>query len=203
MQRDYPRERPWRGREDEVELWGREMDREDWIRGTYGPGGMPQGEFLDQPAYGRRWARRRWERRPERREAWPGRRDWPSDYAADWLGRGRRGEEAGEGRHWHGRTPARGYRRSDERIREDVYERLMEHPGLDTSDVEVSVASGEVTLDGSVDARAEKRLAEDLAEGVLGVTDVHNRLRVQQAGARASASVHVARPETEPTGGHA
>jgi osmotically-inducible protein OsmY len=77
-----------------------------------------------------------------------------------------------------GRGP-RGYRRSDERIRDDVCERLWDEGMVDASDVDVSVENGEVTLDGTVNSRFEKRLAENTAEAARGVTDVHNRLRVR------------------------
>jgi hypothetical protein len=76
----------------------------------------------------------------------------------------------------------RGYHRTDERIFEDVCERLTEHGDIDATDVEVAVAAGEVTLSGTVATRAQKRLAEDVADGVTGVNEVHNRLRVQRAG---------------------
>jgi osmotically-inducible protein OsmY len=76
-----------------------------------------------------------------------------------------------------GRGP-KGYQRSDDRIREDVSDRLAEHPDLDASDMEVKVSKGEVTLTGSVDSRWAKRLAEDLVEACPGVRDVMNHLRV-------------------------
>src|SRR5262249_9623160 len=44
----------------------------------------------------------------------------------------------------------RGYRRSDERIREDVCERFAEHGYLDPSELEVAVHDGEVLLSGTV-----------------------------------------------------
>jgi hypothetical protein len=78
-----------------------------------------------------------------------------------------------------GRGP-RGYRRTDERIREEVCEFLTEDGLLDASSIEVLVEDGEVTLEGNVRSRAQKRRAEDLAEIVLGVHDVHNRLRIGQ-----------------------
>jgi len=77
-----------------------------------------------------------------------------------------------------GRGP-RNYRRSDERIREDVSELLTQHGQIDASEFEVTVENGEVTLNGAVDSRRTKRLAEDVVERVRGVRDVHNRLRVQ------------------------
>lgn len=76
-----------------------------------------------------------------------------------------------------GRGP-KGYVRTDERIREDVCERLTYSDELDATQVEVTVQDGHVTLDGSVDSREMKRLAEDLAARVPGVTDVTNGLRV-------------------------
>lgn len=76
-----------------------------------------------------------------------------------------------------GRGP-RGYRRSDDRIRDEVCEFLTEDGLIDASGVEVRVEDGEVTLEGRVESRAQKRRAEDLAEIVLGVVDVHNRLRL-------------------------
>jgi osmotically-inducible protein OsmY len=89
------------------------------------------------------------------------------------------GAEAPAGPH-AGRGP-RGYRRSDERIREDVNYRLTDDPDLDASDIEVSVNDGVVTLRGSVDSRWDKRRAEDIAESVSGVVDVDNKLRASMA----------------------
>lgn len=77
-----------------------------------------------------------------------------------------------------GRGP-KGYQRSDERIREDVSDRLTEHGDLDASGIEVDVSQGVVTLSGSVDDRWGKRLAEDIAERISGVRDVMNQLRVR------------------------
>lgn len=74
----------------------------------------------------------------------------------------------------------KGYKRSDERIREDVSERMAQHDDLDPSDIEVRVANGEVTLTGTVRSRHEKFLAEEIADDVLGVNDVHVQLRVRR-----------------------
>ena len=81
-----------------------------------------------------------------------------------------------------GRGP-KGYVRSDERIREDVSDRLEQHGEIDASEIEVRVASGEVTLEGTVEDRRTKRLAEDIIETCPGVKQVHNRIRVQGNGA--------------------
>ena len=95
---------------------------------------------------------------------------------------GRAGDEVaswfGDDDTHRGRGP-RNYSRSDERIREDVSDRLSHDRHLDASDIEVTVSGGEVTLDGTVDSRAAKRHAEDLAEDCSGVKHVQNNLRVR------------------------
>jgi CBS domain-containing protein len=83
-----------------------------------------------------------------------------------------RGEHSGRG--------PRNYQRSDDRILEDIHERLTEDPMLDASYIEVVVIQREVTLNGSVRDRNEKRRAEDAAESISGVTHVQNNLRVGQ-----------------------
>jgi osmotically-inducible protein OsmY len=119
--------------------------------------------------------------------------DRAGDEIASWFGDDeaarRREEDArreggpgyGASGHHRGRGP-RNYRRSDERIREDVSDRLMDDPHIDASDIEVGVANGEVVLTGTVDSRFAKRHAEDLAESVSGVTHVQNNIRVRQQG---------------------
>lgn len=78
-----------------------------------------------------------------------------------------------------GRGP-KGYTRTDDRIREDVCERLSMDDDVDATDIEVRVENGEVTLVGTVQTRSMKHHAEDLAEDVSGVKDVHNQLRVMK-----------------------
>jgi osmotically-inducible protein OsmY len=100
------------------------------------------------------------------------------DEVASWFGdedAQRRRENDGGHR---GRGP-RNYSRSDERIREDVSDRLSDDRHIDASDIEVSVSGGEVTLDGTVENRLAKRHAEDLAESCSGVKHVQNNLRVK------------------------
>jgi hypothetical protein len=72
------------------------------------------------------------------------------------------------------------YTRSDERIREDVCDRLSVSQEVDPSDIEVSVTAGEVTLTGTVTQRQMKFAAEEIADSVVGVHDVHNQLRVNR-----------------------
>jgi hypothetical protein len=80
---------------------------------------------------------------------------------------------------YRGRGP-KGYVRDDQRIREDVSERLMEHGQVDATDIDVNVRQGEVILRGSVRTRAEKRAAEDAAVSVPDVRDVRNELEVSE-----------------------
>lgn len=89
----------------------------------------------------------------------------------------RSGSEQGE--NFRGRGP-KGYSRSDERIREDVCERLSDNSGIDASEIEVQVSDGEVTLSGTVEERRIKRMAEDIVEDISGVKDVQNQIKVQK-----------------------
>jgi hypothetical protein len=147
-----------------------------------------------------RWARNdHW--RPDRdRDRWT--EGQPAPYG---MGRPQHGQEMGQRRTWidEGRVelgpryegsfvpqrtdqPRRyprgpkGYRRSDERVREDVCDRLYHSLDLDSSDVEVRVQNGEVILTGSVPDRSMKYRIESMIEDVSGVIDVTNQIRVKQ-----------------------
>jgi osmotically-inducible protein OsmY len=73
------------------------------------------------------------------------------------------------------------YQRSDNRIREDVCDRLADDDMLDASDIEVNVNGSEVILTGTVLSREAKRHAEDIVESISGVRHVENRIRVGRA----------------------
>jgi hypothetical protein len=112
---------------------------------------------------------------PRRERGWWDRtqdeiRSWMGDVDAEY----RREED------YRGRGP-RGYTRSDERIREEVSDWLMDDRHVDASEIDVTVTGGEVTLAGTVASREMKRRAENIAAEVLGVKDVHNGLRVRTA----------------------
>lgn len=77
-----------------------------------------------------------------------------------------------------GRGP-KNYKKSDERIEEQICEYLTESPFLDATDIEVKVKNCEVTLSGFVDSRQAKREAEELAESVSGIKDVTNNIKVK------------------------
>ncbi|SCM77069.1 hypothetical protein KL86PLE_40874 [uncultured Pleomorphomonas sp.] len=115
------------------------------------------------------------------RGGWPQKGNWISRYVAA-EGRadeGRSAARAGAGS-FRGKGP-KGYVRSDERIKEDVSDRLSNDDTLDASDVTVEVSGGEVTLSGYVDSRQAKHVAEDCAEQCVGVSHVQNNLRVRAA----------------------
>ena len=97
-------------------------------------------------------------------------RDWwdkTSDEVSSWFGdddakRRRRMDRISEGSHY-GKGP-KNYKRSDEKIKEDINERLSDDDQLDASNIEVEVNAAEVTLSGTVDSRYAKHRAEDIAE---------------------------------------
>lgn len=96
----------------------------------------------------------------------------------------------------------KGYARSDDRIKEEVSEKLSDDWMLDASDIEVAVAEGEVTLTGHVDSRQSRRRAEDCIEDVAGVTHVQNNLRVRsRTGATPGGSATGADDSGSATGG--
>ena len=153
-------------------------------RGMYGNQGGRSFDY-DRSRYGR-GQERGYEYESDRSGSGGGERGWwdrASDTVASWFGdeeaeRRRRMDEQRD--RYRGKGP-KGYRRSDERIKEDVNDRLGEGY-MDASDIEVSVQNAEVTLTGTVNSRSDKRRAEDIAESVSGVTNVENRLRVKQSG---------------------
>jgi len=92
----------------------------------------------------------------------------------------------------------KGYQRSDERIHEEVSDRLTTHPDVDASDIEVRVANGVVTLAGTVEDRHQKRIAEFIAEDVVGVDDVNNELKVRRGFWASLSGEHAVRQEPVP-----
>jgi osmotically-inducible protein OsmY len=90
-----------------------------------------------------------------------------------------RNEGRNEDRTHRGKGP-KDYQRSDDRIREDVCDRLADDGTVDASDITVRVEKGEVTLEGQVDSRRAKRSAEDCVDSVSGVQHCQNNLRVSQ-----------------------
>jgi osmotically-inducible protein OsmY len=160
-ERDYPNDRDY----------GRSDLRDRQFQSAYGAGSGNQYWHPGGREYGPRgYAHQSW--RPEDR--------WENRSSQTTLrGIGQSGDENRSRGGFFGKGP-RGYVRSDERIREDVCELLSFNDELDATDISVTVAKGEVTLEGTVPDRHSKRLADDIADSVNGVTDVHNRLRANK-----------------------
>jgi osmotically-inducible protein OsmY len=164
---------------------GYRVHDDDRDRGDYS-----QADFSEDYAYDPRTRTGYRRHDPEERRA----HEYDDDYSRD-----RGYDDRREPRSWmddardsvagmFGAREARGPSRRDEReyrhervIRAVIAGRLEHERGLDTSDIHVSVNGPEVTLDGTVRSREEKRRAEDLAD-VRGVTHVQNNLRVRQHG---------------------
>jgi osmotically-inducible protein OsmY len=104
-------------------------------------------------------------------------------YSWDDQQRQRREERPGLLQRLFKRGP-KGYQRSDERLREDISERLMMSSSVDSSEVTVSVSSGKVTLEGTVPDRYMKHYIEDLVDACPGVQDIDNRIRVDASSGR-------------------
>jgi hypothetical protein len=81
-------------------------------------------------------------------------------------------------------TGPKGYQRSDERLKEDISERLMESHSIDSSDVSLEVRGARVVLEGTVPSRHMKHAIEDLVDACPGVQDIDNRVRVANTNLR-------------------
>lgn len=76
------------------------------------------------------------------------------------------------------RQGPKGYKRSDDSIRDDLCEHLMDLGHIDLSDVAIHIHEGCVVLEGTVPERRMKYEIEDIAATTSGVNDVENNLRV-------------------------
>jgi osmotically-inducible protein OsmY len=176
--------------------------RERIFREEYGYGADPRydaGRYSEGRRFGTREADARWERQMRRpvyddargeegfearaREASEffrrtGRRvaNWFSDVAGEGAEMGRYEERGARG------LGPKGYKRSDERISDEACQRLTDDPWLDASEIDATVANGEITLTGKVESREAKHRAEHLVEDLSGVTHVQNNLRVRTFG---------------------
>lgn len=142
-------------------------------------------------------------------------RDWGHGYSGrsdNWRHSG--GGRGGHGHHekglgqrameklgeFFGKGP-KGYKRSDDRIREDVNECLWRHPSIDASELEVEVKEAIVTLRGQVDSRRTRRLVEETIEDLPGVSDVIMEVRVATRGSDANWSGSATIPGTSAQSG--
>lgn len=143
---------------------GRDHDR-DYSRNRYGGDTRNYGN-ANQGGYNRDW----WDRTKDEVSSW---------FGDDDAERRRDRDRMTENSH-RGRGP-KDYKRSEDRIREDVCDRLTDDDRVDASNIQVQVRGDEVILSGNVYSREEKRRAEDLVESISGVHNVENRLRVGHA----------------------
>jgi len=72
----------------------------------------------------------------------------------------------------------KGYQRSDERMKEDISERLFAAYHIDSSEVTVDVRGGRVALEGTVPSRHMKHAIEDMVDSCPGVMEIDNRILV-------------------------
>jgi osmotically-inducible protein OsmY len=113
-------------------------------------------------------------------------RDWPDERhtisEAGWQQHpwNRQGSQEHPGflRRMFGRGP-KGYKRSDERIREEICEVLIYTDSVDCSDVSIEVENGKALLEGTVPERRMKYEIEDIVASCVGVEDIENRIRVK------------------------
>jgi hypothetical protein len=148
--------------------------RQEWDR-TNGPAVSDWGDRRDFGGYrGGDFQRGEWRQETRGGQGGQGGRD------EDWGDQLRQGVQQMASRVKRAFRGPKGYKRSDDRIREDVSDRLAHQDELDPSDIEVMVSNGEVTLSGTVQSRHEKFIAEEIADSVSGVSDVHNQLRVRR-----------------------
>lgn len=76
----------------------------------------------------------------------------------------------------------KGYKRSDDRIEEDVCNILLKDRNIDAHDIEVHVHNGLVILSGTVQSRIDRIEAEMAIEGVAGVEDIQNDIKLKRWG---------------------
>lgn len=99
-----------------------------------------------------------------------------------------------------GRGP-KNYSRSNERVREDICERLTADPYIDAQELEVRCENGTVVIEGQVEERWMKHRIEDLVDATAGVKQIDNRVTV--AGQRQGSSSTLRSSETQPVSGTA
>ena len=142
----------------------RDVDKPDW---GWGGSEGSQRSWTDRSRSGPGRAEREWGTSSSHEDRWV-----PGGYSYSLFAWSEPGPHSGRG--------PKGYQRSDDRIREDICDRLTRHGRLDATDIQIQVRNGEVTLDGIVDTRDAKRMAEDVAESVDGVRDVTNHLKTHR-----------------------
>ncbi|MGE3609426.1 MAG: BON domain-containing protein [Bacteriovoracaceae bacterium] len=71
------------------------------------------------------------------------------------------------------------WKRSDERLKEDVCKILYQSHEVDPSDLEVEVKNSCVYLKGTIESRGMRNVAEDLILSIPGIEDVFSNLKIK------------------------
>jgi osmotically-inducible protein OsmY len=153
--------------------WGRDRTDEATTYGYRGQGGYGDFTTGHQGGYGESQGAHAQSGHGRGGEQFPGHRQQDDRVSQGPRASGHRG-----------RGP-QGYQRSDERIVDDLIQRLTDDETIDASEILVMVENGAVTLTGNVPDRQMKHRAEDLVADASGVRDVHNRIRVDDGSASA------------------
>jgi hypothetical protein len=157
--------------QEEADDYGQADYSEDWAYDR--ERGRPYRRFSEEDREGReRYEEERYAERGREREARERRepRSWADRAGAFFTGR-----DTDERRARRRRGP------SDRVLWAVIVQRLKDQRGLDLHDVEVLVEDAEVTLNGTVRRKEEKRRIEDVVD-VEGVRHVQNNLRVRDRG---------------------
>lgn len=162
-ERGSPGERGWY--EETGEYGGRRM------QGRYGGTGEQRWSGTREEM-GRPWVERWPDTHEHERVDTKGLIEWEDHGPLEWLGDKLR--EMKSRRRLRG---PKGFKRSDERILDDLCERIA-RTGIDADGLEVKVENGEVTISGIVASRVDKWRLEVIADDVFGVEEVHDQVRV-------------------------
>ncbi|MCQ9615786.1 BON domain-containing protein [Paenalcaligenes niemegkensis] len=172
-----------------VREWDYPGTRTGWegLRGGYDPGAHNQWQRRNQDRWGQPWDEHSAGGSPYRHAnewdhlnadyppAWRGRPYGPSRGASNWPdSQSRESSSSYDDRPF---VMPKGYQKSDERIEDEVCERLSRHR-LDVEDVSVNVKDAHVNLTGTVKNRQSKHQIEDIAADCFGVAEVSNQIRV-------------------------
>lgn len=121
-----------------------------------------------------------------------------ADYGG-YRGRGGLGLQTGgypsgmEGQRSYRGLGPQNYKRSDDRIRDDVCERLTDSDRIDATRIIIDVNQGTVTLTGTVPQRYMRYAAEDIVDDSLGVVSINNQLKVEETAESPSTAASLGR----------
>jgi hypothetical protein len=102
---------------------------------------------------------------------------------------------------YRGAGPRNTPKKTDDELHDEICHRLTRHGQLDARNIEVKVEHGEAVLLGTVQKRADKRRAENVALSVGGVWDVHNRLKIGDQDSETNRIDNVGRSGIHPVSG--